>query len=106
MSTERLKELIQQGWDALINPEHTIEIVEKDIEGRTCLLIMLNGSVDQLKIYPLREDWKCLNGHASWIQDPDNYWHLWVNHDTLEQNVIDIIRMLITRLLWAEFGLD
>jgi hypothetical protein len=105
MSTERLKELIQQGWDALINSEHTIEIVEKDIEGRNCLLILLNEGIDQFEICPLSKNWECLEGHASWIES-SRYWHLWTSQDPLEKNVMAIILMLGDRLLRAEFGLD
>jgi hypothetical protein len=107
MSREQVKKLIRQGWDSVINPIHTIEIEEEnDFKGRTCLLITLSGSIDQFKICPLTEDWKCLEGNASWIENPDRYWHLWANQDTLERNVMDIIWMLGDRLLRAEFGLD
>jgi hypothetical protein len=94
---EQLQQIIQQTWSSVVSPQHTLDVYQgTDPEGREHLLFVVNG-INQLRLYPLDDDWTGVEGHGTW-----NQFHYRASFDDLNKIAVQVVLILIEVLVKTE----
>jgi len=95
--SEQLRQLIQQVWASVVSPQHVLGVYQNtDAESREHLLFVVNG-INQLRLYPLEDDWTGVEGHGTW-----NQFHYRASFDDLNKIAIQVVLILVEVLVKTE----